>query len=94
MENIFIVTKITNSSMTEFIVDWIYGNDTKSVGGVSCVNLSSLPLQDRRSVSVVQEFLKIKLGSTFFDEQDAIISNTGSNMPRASNQDIIESAAA
>jgi hypothetical protein len=42
----------------------------------------------------VQEFLKIKLGSTFFDEQDAIISNTGSNMPRASNQDIIESAAA
>jgi len=75
MENVFIVTKITNSSMTEFIVDWIYGNDANSVGGSSSVNLSSIPLQDRQSVPVVQEFLKTKLGNAFFQEQDAIIAN-------------------
>jgi len=81
MENIFIVTKITNSSMTEFIVDWIYGNDAKSMGGSSSVNLSSIPLQDRQSVPVVQEFLKTKLGSTFFQEQDAIIADPATARP-------------
>jgi hypothetical protein len=81
MTNVFIVTKITNSSMTEFIVDWIYGNDANSVGGSSSVNLSSVPLQDRQSVSVVQEFLKTKLGSTFFEEQDAIIANPATARP-------------
>lgn len=73
MSNVFMVTKITNSSMTEFIVDWIYGNDANSVGGSSSVNLSSLPLQDRQSIPIVQEFLKNKLGSKFFEEQDSII---------------------
>jgi hypothetical protein len=81
MTNVFIVTKITNSSMTEFIVDWIYGNDANSVGGSSSVNLSSVPLQDRQSVPVVQEFLKTKLGSTFFEEQDAIIANPATARP-------------
>jgi hypothetical protein len=81
MTNVFIVTKITNSSMTEFIVDWIYGNDANSVGGSSSVNLSSVPLQDRQSVSVVQEFLKTKLGSKFFEEQDAIIANPATARP-------------
>lgn len=73
MSNVFMVTKITNSSMTEFIVDWIYGNDANSVGGSSSVNLSSLPLQDRQSIPIVQEFLKNKLGSKFFEGQDSII---------------------
>jgi hypothetical protein len=81
MENVFIVTKITNSSMTEFIVDWIYGNDANSVGGASSVNLSSIPLQDRQSVSIVQEFLKTKLGNAFFEEQDAIIANPATAKP-------------
>lgn len=67
--------------MTEFIVDWIYGNDANSVGGSSSVNLSSVPLQDRQSVPVVQEFLKTKLGSTFFEEQDAIIANPATARP-------------
>jgi hypothetical protein len=75
MNNVFMVTKITNSSMTEFIVDWIYGNDANSMGGSSSVNLSSIPLQDRQSTLIVQEFLKTKLGSKFFEEQDAIIAN-------------------
>lgn len=81
MNNLFMVTKITNSSMTDFIVDWIYGNDAKSMGGSSSVNLSSIPLQDRQSVSVVQEFLKTKLGDKFFEEQDAIIADPATARP-------------
>ena len=81
MNNVFMVTKITNSSMTEFIVDWIYGNDANSMGGSSSVNLSSIPLQDRQSVPVVQEFLKTKLGDKFFEEQDAIIANPATARP-------------
>jgi len=81
MKNTFLVTKVTMQDMLNAVVDSMYGNDTYSVGFSTVVNLSAIPIQDRQSIPAVTEFLKNQFGSTFFEEQDAIIANPATARP-------------
>lgn len=71
MSNIFIVTEIKLTTTTSAVVNWIYGTDEKSVQLCSVVDVSSIPLSDRQSFSIVGDYLKDSLGSSFFEEKDA-----------------------
>jgi len=75
MNNTFLVTKITMQDMLNASVDWMYGNDTSSVGFSTVINLSAIPAQERQSIPVVTELLKNQLGSSFFAEIDEQLNN-------------------
>lgn len=75
MSNIFIVTEIKLTTPTSAVVSWIYGTDEKSVQLCSVVDVSSIPLNERQSLSVVGDYLQETLGSSFFEDKDAELSS-------------------
>tara|TARA_R100001377_G_C3101576_1_gene79381 strand:- start:76 stop:318 length:243 start_codon:yes stop_codon:yes gene_type:complete len=69
MANELLVTKITLQSMTNGVVDWIYGDDSKSMGGSTILDLSSLSLANRSSTEHVTELLNTQLNSTTLNSE-------------------------
>tara|TARA_R100001480_G_scaffold58476_1_gene71493 strand:- start:63 stop:296 length:234 start_codon:yes stop_codon:yes gene_type:complete len=73
MSNQILVSKITPQTMTEFVVDWVYGTDTKSVTCSTIVDLSSVAASDRQDASVIATFLQTHLDASVFTDLDAAL---------------------
>jgi len=79
MANEILVSKITPQTMTNYVVDWIYGTDTNSRSASTSVNLSSLSVADRQSTEKVKEFLETHLHESIFKDLDNDISSNPEN---------------
>jgi hypothetical protein len=70
MSNQILVSKITPQTMTESLVEWIYGTDTNSVTCSTWVDLSSIAASDRQNTSIVATFLQTNLNASVFTDLD------------------------
>ena len=75
MSNQILVSKITPQTMTEFVVDWVYGTDTKSVTCSTIVDLSSVTASNRQDASVIAAFLQTNLDASVFTDLNAVLEN-------------------
>ena len=75
MSNQILVSKITPQTMTESLVEWIYGTDTNSVTCSTWIDLSSVAASDRQDTSVIATFLQTNLDASVFTDLDATLEN-------------------
>lgn len=73
MSNQILVSKITPQTMTESLVEWIYGTDANSVTCSTWVDLSSVTASDRQNTSVIATFLQTNLDASVFTDLDAAL---------------------
>ncbi len=73
MSNQILVSKITPQTMTQSLVEWIYGTDTNSVTCSTWVDLSSVSASDRQDTSVIATFLQTNLDASVFTDLDAVL---------------------
>ena len=73
MSNQILVSKITPQTMTQFLVEWIYGTDTNSVTCSTWIDLSSVASSDRQDTSIVATFLQTNLDASVFTDLDAAL---------------------
>ena len=73
MSNQILVSKITPQTMTQSLVEWIYGTDTNSVTCSTWVDLSSVSASDRQDTSVIATFLQTNLDASVFTDLDAAL---------------------
>ena len=51
-------------------VNWMYGTDSKTIGGVTMLDVSSLALTERTDTGKIQALLKDTLSAEFWAIQD------------------------
>ena len=73
MSNQILVSKITPQTMTESLVEWIYGTETNSVTCSTWIDLSSVTASDRQDTSVIATFLQTNLDASVFTDLDDVL---------------------
>ena len=65
--NELIITKVVPQADKHSIIDWLYGNDDKSLGGSTVVNCSDMSFADRNNFDKAKEKLLTQISVETFE---------------------------